>query len=274
MKHKILGKIKRNKIIAIVAVLIVVIAGIFFFLYRKPAVNKTGDNVINSVTFYCSGNKSIQAIFFADKVELSLSDGRNMLLPQAISASGARYANSDESFVFWNKGNTAFINEGDAATFENCSIDAVNQEENNSWQTFTDKEQNLEFQYPANLTAKYIHTVSWPPIITVKAGQQLDCQETSAASSLPQRVKRRQVDNRVYCVSASSEGAAGSVYTEYSYTTAWNGKIAKLSFTLRYPQCYNYDEPKQTECKNERESFDLDSVIDRIFTSLKELTRI
>ena len=30
-----------------------------------------------------------------------------MLLNQAVSASGARYANNDESFVFWTKGNSA-----------------------------------------------------------------------------------------------------------------------------------------------------------------------
>ena len=41
---------------------------------------------------------------------------------QVISGSGARYANADESFVFWNKGNTAFVTEGldEKMTFENC----------------------------------------------------------------------------------------------------------------------------------------------------------
>ena len=43
-----------------------------------------------------------------------------MLLLQAISASGARYANTDESFVFWTKGNTAFIEENHKTTFKDC----------------------------------------------------------------------------------------------------------------------------------------------------------
>jgi len=30
----------------------------------------------------------------------------------AMSASGARYANKDETFVFWNEGDTAFVTEG------------------------------------------------------------------------------------------------------------------------------------------------------------------
>ena len=34
------------------------------------------------------------------------------MVPQAMSASGARYANKDETFVFWNKGDTAFVTEG------------------------------------------------------------------------------------------------------------------------------------------------------------------
>jgi membrane-bound inhibitor of C-type lysozyme len=73
-------------------------------------------------TFTCKGGKTIGASFYADKVELKLSDGRSLSLPQAMSGSGARYANKDESFVFWNKGNTAFITEGAAGeeTYSDC----------------------------------------------------------------------------------------------------------------------------------------------------------
>jgi membrane-bound inhibitor of C-type lysozyme len=62
--------------------------------------------------FACQGGKTIDATFYSNSVDLKLSDGRSMQLPQAMSASGARYANKDETFVFWNKGNTAFITEG------------------------------------------------------------------------------------------------------------------------------------------------------------------
>jgi membrane-bound inhibitor of C-type lysozyme len=63
-------------------------------------------------TFKCESGKSIDATFYADSVDLKLSDGRTLKLPQAMSGSGARYANKDESFVFWNKGDTAFVTEG------------------------------------------------------------------------------------------------------------------------------------------------------------------
>jgi membrane-bound inhibitor of C-type lysozyme len=94
-------------------------------LTLKQAAQTSENNIINSVIFNCKDNKTIHAIFFKEKVELTLSDGRNMLLPQAISASGARYANTDESFVFWNKGDTAFVQEGNATTFEDCVIAPV-----------------------------------------------------------------------------------------------------------------------------------------------------
>jgi len=73
-------------------------------------------------TFKCKDGKSIDASFFADKVDLKLSDGRSLSLPQVMSGSGARYANKDESFVFWNKGNTAFITEGASGeeTYSDC----------------------------------------------------------------------------------------------------------------------------------------------------------
>lgn len=117
-----------KKIVLIFVALGLIVGG--FYMVRKNSlqknnvvntvVEKTNDTIINSVTFACADNKTVQGIFFKDRVELNLSDKRSMLLLQAISASGARYANSDESFVFWNKGNTAFIDEKGIVTFKDC----------------------------------------------------------------------------------------------------------------------------------------------------------
>jgi membrane-bound inhibitor of C-type lysozyme len=72
--------------------------------------------------FKCEEGKTIDATFHADKVDLKLSDGRTLTVPQAMSASGVRYANEDETFVFWNKGDTAFVTEGkdDKETYAGC----------------------------------------------------------------------------------------------------------------------------------------------------------
>ena len=72
------------------------------------------------VRFECDGEKALKAEFLDGSVRLALSDGRQIRLPETISASGARYANTDGSFVFWNKGITAFIEEGGIQTYASC----------------------------------------------------------------------------------------------------------------------------------------------------------
>lgn len=71
--------------------------------------------------FVCPAGRAIAVEFRKRDVRLALSDGRTMTLPQTISASGARYASADESFVFWNKGDGAFVQEeGDMVTYGEC----------------------------------------------------------------------------------------------------------------------------------------------------------
>jgi membrane-bound inhibitor of C-type lysozyme len=83
-----------------------------------------GNPVINDVTFACSAGKTIRAQFRSTSVELELSDGRHLIVPQAISADGARYANAEGSFVFWTRGDGAFITEGSSTmqTYSDCVI--------------------------------------------------------------------------------------------------------------------------------------------------------
>lgn len=74
--------------------------------------------------FACNAGKSVNAEFIngaQSSVKLTLSDGRALSLPQATSGSGARYANANESIVFWNKGDTAFIEENGKTTYSDCT---------------------------------------------------------------------------------------------------------------------------------------------------------
>jgi membrane-bound inhibitor of C-type lysozyme len=80
------------------------------------------DEPISEVKYACADAKTIEATYYPEKVDLVLSDGRTMTLPQTMSGSGIRYANADETFVFWSKGNTAFATESDpnTPTFADC----------------------------------------------------------------------------------------------------------------------------------------------------------
>lgn len=99
-----------------------------------PAAVPTTAKPVATAHYLCEQNKTITAEYFngptrtapngqpipGGRVDISLSDGRKLSLPQTLSGSGIRYANADESFVFWSKGDTAFVEEGKAMTYTGC----------------------------------------------------------------------------------------------------------------------------------------------------------
>lgn len=54
-----------------------------------------------------------------------IMDGQPLTLKRAISASGARY--SDGKYVFWSKGETAFIERDDKIVVNDCALQPVSQ---------------------------------------------------------------------------------------------------------------------------------------------------
>ncbi len=118
------------------------------------------------------------------------------------------------------------------------------------------------------LNTKYISGQEWPPKITNSSGS-FSCREGGSEIMLGGVTTKKTINGRVYCITIASEGAAGSIYTTYTYTTAGNGKLITAKFILRYPQCLNYSDPQKTECLTERQTFDLDGLLDKIVTSSK-----
>lgn len=94
-------------------------AGSFFAGLCTPA---TAGNVVHAL-FRCDAGQTVDAAFSngaLSSVSLQLPDGRALVLPRARSGSGARYADADGRVVFWNKGNTAFVEEGGRTTYAGC----------------------------------------------------------------------------------------------------------------------------------------------------------
>lgn len=109
------------------AVAVILFVAVFFvglILGRKVENKSILGEPVNSVKFVCAENKLIYVDFYKNFVHLETEAWKSLYLPQTISASGARFANEDESIVFWNKGNTAFITEGDPnnPTYKDCVI--------------------------------------------------------------------------------------------------------------------------------------------------------
>jgi len=132
--------------------------------------------LIAEADYQCGGGKQIQASYFkgpttttkpgeppipSGKVDLALSDGRRMSLLETISASGIRYSTSDESVIFWSKGETAFIIENNLETYADCAeriwtlgneqldraaLDFILSRKELSWQTETGSKNFCIFQ--------------------------------------------------------------------------------------------------------------------------------
>jgi len=136
----------------------------------------------------------------------------------------------------------------------------------------------ISFSYPENMSLSYMHPESWPPKVSVVKGTAekdaivfTDFPEAQVRvgvhPGIPS-VSKRMVDNRVYCVRTSSEGAAGSTYETSVYELYKEGRLIIGEVIMRKTNCENYDDPKRLECKGERETFDLDSVMDKILQSV------
>ena len=151
----------------------------------------------------------------------------------------------------------------------NCEFTLCPQvsQEGDSWKTATNSDLGVSFKYPETLTTTYIHPVDWPPQVQI-LNEPFACVEAGLEIARAGRTEKRTVDNRVYCRTIESEGAAGSTYTNYAYAFSKKNKTVILAFTLRSVQCDNYDDPQKTACKNERSSFDIDSVVDKMAQSI------
>ncbi len=109
---------------AVAVVLFVVVFFLGFSLGRGFENNFILGAPSNSAEFTCADEKVINVDFYENFVRLEMRVWEKVYLPQTISASGARYANREETVVFWNKGNTAFVTEGspDNITYKDCIV--------------------------------------------------------------------------------------------------------------------------------------------------------
>ena len=135
------------------------------------------------------------------------------------------------------------------------------------WKTFADPKQNLQFMYPAKLGTSYIVNQEWPPAVSVSS-TGFSCAVKSNVNGQA-TVVQKVIGQNNYCISSTSEGAAGTIYVTYDYATTKNGKLVDLKFTLGYPQCLNYDDPNQTSCLNEQKALDLDGVVNKMVATLQ-----
>ncbi len=262
----------KNKKVLFIASLIILLLGVFIIFY-SPVIFQEGNpwpQIKGIIQLKFSG---------ADIVQLSGSDNKfitesknGMTIHNFMKTKGYEFTGQMGSGYFFKSptGQSAVATHRHYSRYYSLwtITENSNGSDNNLWVTITNDD-GITYQYPKELLAKYISVAEWPPVIKIETGTY-SCKTTpQEVSSMSDITSQRLVDDRTYCVNVKHEGAAGSVYSSYTYTTAKNSKLVNASFTLRYPNCNNYDGEQSKACTSEREAFDIDATVDRIIQTIK-----
>ena len=268
-------KIKRNKILVFLGALIAVFA-LVILLYR-PVIFQEG-NPWPQI-------KGIMQLKFGDADIVKLSDSDNKFMTESkngtmihdfMKTKGYEFTGQIGSGYFFKSttGQTAIVTHKYYSRFyslwnitENTNNLDNSEDDNNLWTTTTAGD-DTTFQYPKEILAEYISEAQWPPKLIIE-DKSFACNPSGNEIQRGGQTELRLVDNRSYCVTKESEGAAGSTYTSYTYEFPQDNQTGIITFTLRFVQCQNYDEPKALECESERSAFDMDGTVDRIAQSIK-----
>ncbi len=280
---------------ALLVVIIIIIIGAFLWYNRNatwlaPLLGTTNRELQTQsgvASYSCDAGKTIAATFYTGtstspvatntpltpngSVALALSDGRNMTLPQTISGSGTRFANANESVVFWSKGNTAFITEGTGSTsvqtFANC-VAISNLSGQESWNVFASPSLGYSIKYPSGFTAttsysyqalgpgKAINGVKFTIPAAVAAGTNLSQDSYVSVEQLPanaanctaQAFLGSQVgsttivtDNgTTYSVASGADAAAGNRYDQTVYAIPGSSQCTAVRYFIHYGAIQNY----------------------------------
>lgn len=162
----------------------------------------------------------------------------------------------------------AIIDHPDANTGDSTGNNSGDSNQTAGWETFTDSTQGVSFQYPRGLETTYVTAVDWPPQPQV-LDENFTCTEAGSETQQAGKTEQITTNGRTYCVTKISEGAAGSVYIQHAYSFVKEGQVVILTFSLRYPQCANYDDPQKTACETEQADFDVAQLVDAIAQTLR-----
>lgn len=140
------------------------------------------------------------------------------------------------------------------------------------WKSVTDENGDVSFKYPDPLPTKYTSLLTdeeFHPRIALST-EEFACEEsTSQTGSI---TVAKTLNEKSYCVKTEREGAAGSTYATYTYTTTrpdQKNNLIALEFSLRQPNCGNYDDPQKTACEKELVDFKVDDLAVQILGTFK-----
>ncbi len=260
---------QRPRIILISTVVIIVVIMLAIARTHTP-------KLVQAVSYSCNANKIINVQYYErskDKangsVSIVLSDGREMELSQTVSASGIRYANEDESFVFWSKGNGALVLEDNKEiSYVGCievAPDAVGQ---HLPQVYSSGAQGFSlrlpegyvkdesYQYQALGKGREINGVKFTIPVSVATGTNLSNDSYVSVEQIPQATECSAnlftylglatstvtEGDVTYSHATSEDAAAGNRYLEHVYALPGTNPCVAVRYFIHYGVFENYPE--------------------------------
>ena len=141
-----------------------------------PVATTTPPKVVAEASYLCDGGRTIKAVFMdtdtpaksatpdtpptpTGSVSLTLDENPAGVLPQSISADGARYGTDGSALVFWSKGSGALVlQNGKEGMYTNCIV--VKDNMGGLSQTYHDGVVGFTLRYPADFMVTATYTYS------------------------------------------------------------------------------------------------------------------
>ena len=268
----------RTKIALLTLVAIAIVLEIVYSKQKPQEVKQP----IATASYLCSEHKSISALYYAGEtkpapsadmppvpggsIALTLSDGRTMTLAQTISADGGRYANADESFVFWDKGNGALVLENNQEkSCIGCIVVALLPEGSNLTQTYANSGDGFSIRLPEGYITdesyvyqnlgptKDIKGIKFTIAPSVAMGTNLGSDTYVSVEEIPQTVNCSAAlfldhatatsmteNNMTYSVASSTGAGAGNRYEETVYALPSTNPCIAVRYFVHYGVFENY----------------------------------
>ena len=282
----------RSTVTTVLVVVILIGLCLVLWMYRNtpPLSRFLGSAVVttpvqtgqpqSTVAYSCDQNKVLVAQYYdgtssvaangmplpGGHVVLTLNDGSMMNLAQTVSADGTRYANADESFIFWGKGNTAFVQQGDTQTYTGCIAQSSKRPGEQSWKAYASSSLGFSILYPQNYTVdtsyvyqalgpgKDIKGVKFTIPASMAVGTNLssdsgvsveEATSTAACSaslfvSAGTKVHTMTENGTDYSVASTSDAGAGNLYSEVVYALPGTNPCTAVRYFIHSTQIGNY----------------------------------
>lgn len=245
-----------------------------------------GSRLIDTVSYLCDSGRTIEAQYYEPMVpppsnpngpplpggyvKLTLGDGQSLTLTQTLSADGARYDNSGDSpngketFVFWSRGNGAFVLDNGTQSYTGCI--ALAKDPGALPQAYASSSRGFSVRYPADYTAHDLYTdrargqdstifgvqFTIPDALAtgtnlatdsyVSVEQQPDATTCTATVFLSAQASTTILteNGTTYSFASSTGAAAGNRYEEYVYALPGTTPCTAMRYHIHYGVFENY----------------------------------